>query len=229
MPPTRTVSSTNRWYGTEPASPRFPVARQVGSVTPVPLAYSPLRPSSAGLERLRRQAESKALTYDGAAGTVTGDYPVGYHEHGSELTVDADWDAARGAIRQWAGHRSVGGVLAPRVPPLTVGSTMAFGVRVFGIWATGTCRVVEVIDSGTEFGFSYGTLPHHPEEGEELFAVRDNGNGTVTFRVAAFSRPAGLVTRVIGPLGRVIQRSMTKRYLRGFAEFASASSAVARR
>ena len=106
---------------------------------------------------------------------------------------------------------------------------MAFAVRVFGIWATGTCRVVKVIDSDTEFGFSYGTLPHHPEEGEELFAVRNNGDGTVTFRVLAFSKPAGLVTRLIGPLGRFIQRSMTRRYLRGFADFASASDAITAR
>ncbi|MDH3250279.1 MAG: DUF1990 domain-containing protein [Acidimicrobiia bacterium] len=123
----------------------------------------------------------------------------------------------------------MGGVLAPHVPSLTEGSTMAFGVRVLGIWATGTCRIVDVIDSSDEFGFSYGTLPHHPEEGEEMFAVRDNGDGTVTFRVAAFSRPAGLLTTVIGPIGRLIQRTMTRRYLRGFADFASASDAAARR
>jgi uncharacterized protein (UPF0548 family) len=160
---------------------------------------------------------------------VTGEYPAGYHEHSSELTIEADWDASREAIRQWAGHRSAGGVLAPVTPPLELGTTMAFGIRVFGIWATGTCRIVEVIDSKTEFGFSYGTLPHHPEEGEELFAVRDNGDGTVTFRVAAFSKPAGFVTRVIGPFGRFIQRFMTRRYLRGFAASALASDAVARR
>ncbi len=208
---------------------RFPVARQLGTVGTVPLPYSPIRPSGAALERLRRRAESNALTYDGVGGTVTGEHPAGYHEHSSELTVEADWDAARDAIRQWAGHRSVGGVLAPVQPPLTEDATMAFGVRVFGIWATGTCRIVKVVDSRTEYGFSYGTLPHHPEEGEELFAVRDNGDGTVSFRVAAFSKPAGLVTRMIGPLGRFIQRSMTRRYLRGFADFASASAVAARR
>jgi uncharacterized protein (UPF0548 family) len=103
---------------------------------------------------------------------------------------------------------------------------MAFAVRVFGIWATGSCRIVRVLDSDAEFGFSYGTLRHHPEEGEELFAVRNNGDGTVTFRVAAFSKPAGLVTRLIGPIGRLIQRSMTHRYLRGFAEFAGGSKSI---
>lgn len=195
----------------------------------VTLAYSPFRPSPVALERLRQHAESEAFTYHGLGGTVTGDYPAGYHEHSSELTVEADWNAAREAIRQWAGHRSVGGVLDPPVPPLREGATMAFGVRVFGIWATGTCRIVDVIDSDAEFGFSYGTLPHHPEEGEELFAVENNRDGTVTFRVAAFSKPAGLVTRLIGPFGRFIQRSMTGRYLLGFADFASSPAPAERR
>jgi len=56
----------------------------------VPLPYSPIRPTSAALEQLRQQAERKALTYDGAGGTVTGDHPGGYHEHSSELTVEVD-------------------------------------------------------------------------------------------------------------------------------------------
>lgn len=191
--------------------------------------YSPLRPSLTGLESLRLTAIDRPITYEGVGGSVTRVHPAGFHWHSSELTVEADWEAAREAIRRWAGHRSVGGVLAPSEPPLTEGSTMAFGVRVFGVWATGTCRIVQSIDSDTQFGFSYGTLPHHPEAGEEMFSVRDNGDGTVTFRVAAFSKPAGLVTRLLGPLGRLIQRIMTRRYLRGFADFASGAAVASRR
>jgi uncharacterized protein (UPF0548 family) len=160
---------------------------------------------------------------------VTGVHPAGYHAHSSELTVEADWEAAKEAIRRWAGHRSAGGVLSPKTPPLDEGSTMTFGIRVLGVWATGACRVVDVIDEEREFGFSYGTLPHHPEEGEEMFAVRNNGNGSVTFRVAAFSRPAGFLTTLMGPVGRLIQRTMTRRYLGGFAEFASSVPSTRRR
>jgi uncharacterized protein (UPF0548 family) len=141
------------------------------------------------------------------------------------MTAVVDWSAATDAIRQWSGHRSAGAVLAPATPPLDEGSTMAFGIRVLGVWATGTCRIVRLIDDDRAFGFSYGTLPHHPEQGEEMFAAHLNDDGSVTFRVAAFSRPSGLVTTAIGPIGRLIQRIMTRRYLAGFAAFAADTSA----
>ena len=193
------------------------------------LRYSPLRPTSTSLDRLRITSQDQGLTYRPVGGSATGAHPTGYHTHSSELTVDAEWDSAREAIRRWAGHRSVGGVLSPAMPPLDVGSTMTFGIRVLGVWATGACRIVNVIDEERDFGFCYGTLPHHPEEGEEMFAVRDNRDGTVTFRVVAFSKPAGLLTTLIGPLGRLIQRVMTSRYLVGFAAYATSVPSAPRR
>ncbi|HEY5649928.1 MAG TPA: DUF1990 domain-containing protein [Acidimicrobiia bacterium] len=191
--------------------------------------YSLIAPTGHRLDRLRAIAENEDLSYTGVGASITGDHPAEYRWHSSERTVAADWEAARAAIRNWSGHRSVGGVLAPATPPLTQGATMAFGVRVLGVWATGTCRIVEVIDDDLDFGFSYGTLPHHPERGEEMFAARNNLDGTVTFSVAAFSKPAGLVTTTIGPIGRLIQRAMTKRYLEGFAAFAASPPAPTRR
>ncbi len=191
--------------------------------------YSPFPPSNDRLEQLRANAELDSLTYAREGASITGDHPAGYHWHESELTAEVDWNAAKAAIRQWSGHRSKGAVLAPPTPPLAEGSTMAFAVRVMGIWASGTCRIVRLIDEERAFGFSYGTLPHHPETGEEMFAARDNGDGTVTFRVAAFSKPAGLLTSVLGPIGRLIQRVMTKSYLEGFAAFAASASATDRR
>lgn len=195
----------------------------------MPNRYSPSAPTDRALDLLRSTAEHEDLSYDGIGASITGDHPAGYHWHSSELTVEADWDAAKAAIMGWTGHRSTGGVLSPEIPPLRKGTTMAFGVRVLGIWATGTCRIVELIDSDDTFGFSYGTLPHHPERGEEMFAVRNNRDRTVTFRVAAFSRPAGLLTKLIGPIGRLIQRVMTRRYLEGFAASATSPFAAPRR
>ena len=41
-------------------------------------------------------------------------------------------------------------------------------------------------------GFAYGTLPGHPECGEEAFIVEQHDDGAVTFAITAFSRPATL-------------------------------------
>ncbi len=76
------------------------------------------------------------------------------------------------------------------------------------------CRVVAVIDEPDRQGFSYGTLPGHPECGEELFVVERQPDGTLEFVVTAFSRPASLLARAGGPATRWAQRAMTDRYLR---------------
>jgi uncharacterized protein (UPF0548 family) len=44
--------------------------------------------------------------------------------------------------------------------------------------------------------------------------VSRGADGTVTFTITAFSRPATALTRSAGPIGRAIQRHMTGRYLR---------------
>ena len=48
-------------------------------------------------------------------------------------------------------------------------------------------RVVYVIDGPDRRGFAYGTLPGHPESGEEAFLVERRPDGTVWCRITAFS------------------------------------------
>ncbi len=75
-------------------------------------------------------------------------------------------------------------------------------------------RVVYVVDETHRKGFAYGTLPGHPESGEEAFVVELDGDGTVTFTITAFSRPSSRLARVAGPVNRAVQRWITGRYLR---------------
>ena len=75
------------------------------------------------------------------------------------------------------------------------------------------CRVVYVIDESDRCGFGYGTLPGHPESGEESFLL-ERADNAVTFTVTAFSKPATMLTRLAGPIGRRVQDVMTARYLR---------------
>ncbi|NIL65051.1 DUF1990 domain-containing protein [Salinispora arenicola] len=73
--------------------------------------------------------------------------------------------------------------------------------------------VLLAINEDDRAGFAYGTLPGHPECGEEAFLVRRDGMGQVYFEVRAFSRPGSLIARIAGPVGRLAQDVMTRRYL----------------
>jgi uncharacterized protein (UPF0548 family) len=62
-------------------------------------------------------------------------------------------------------------------------------------------------------GFAYGTLPGHPESGEEAFVVTMQDDGNVALTVTAFSRPASLAARMAGPVAAAVQSHITNRYL----------------
>ena len=81
------------------------------------------------------------------------------------------------------------------------------------------CRIVGVIDGQTRWGFAYGTLPGHPEQGEESFAVSMSADRTVRFEIEAFSRPGDPIVRLSGPIGRGIQRGGTRSYLSALRRF----------
>lgn len=75
------------------------------------------------------------------------------------------------------------------------------------------CRVVAVFDEVDRRGFAYGTLPGHPESGEEAFALQRHPDGSIDFTITAFSRPETMLSRLGGPVTAHLQRWMTNRYL----------------
>jgi uncharacterized protein (UPF0548 family) len=76
---------------------------------------------------------------------------------------------------------------------------------------------VYAVDEPDRRGFGYGTLPGHPECGEEAFIIERHADDTVSFTIVAFSRPASRLAKAAGPAGRAIQRQTTTRYLRALA------------
>lgn len=70
------------------------------------------------------------------------------------------------------------------------------------------------MDEPDRVGFAYGTLPGHPECGEQSFVVTRDETGAVWFTIRAFSRPARWFSRLGAPVTRVLQRLATRRYLR---------------
>jgi uncharacterized protein (UPF0548 family) len=176
----------------------------------------------AALESRLRTAE---LTYP-EVGATGGELPPGYRHLRRRVSLGtgrAVFDAAADALFGW--HMHAGSVTrvaatAPRAGPdvivvLTVG---AGPLRVHA-----PCRVVWMADEPRRQGFAYGTLPGHPERGEESFVVEFGEDDAVSFAITAFSRPASLLARMAGPIGGLAQRGMTNRYLRTLAGLAGAA------
>jgi uncharacterized protein (UPF0548 family) len=102
-----------------------------------------------------------------------------------------------------------------------------FGVGPFRINAP--CEVVWVhpaVPGGgpQSAGFAYGTLPGHPERGEEAFEVSIDDRGTVLLKITAFSRHSNWFYVAGGVLARAAQRHVTSRYIEGAHQLAAGES-----
>lgn len=98
-------------------------------------------------------------------------------------------------------------------PGDTVQLVIPFGP--FGVRAP--ARVVYIIDEAARKGFAYGTLPGHPEDGEEAFIVEHRDDDSVWITIRAFSRPSSRFWRAVSPILRLVQEFYTSRYLRALA------------
>jgi uncharacterized protein (UPF0548 family) len=169
-----------------------------------------------GVARRLRDAE---LTYR-EAGQTAGPLPPGYHHvHrsafiGSGATVFAD--AAR-ALTSWQAHQRAGLRVAASAASAQPGTVVLLGLGIGAIRITAPCRVIYVVDEPRRRGFAYGTLPGHPECGEEAFIIEQHRNGVVSVTITAFFAPASLLAKAAGSAGRALQHRITSRYLHALA------------
>jgi uncharacterized protein (UPF0548 family) len=111
----------------------------------------------------------------------------------------------------------------PADAPIVEGTTVAVLTSLGPLHVLSACRIVRVVDEPDRFGFAYGTLPSHPEEGEEHFLVTRSPDltgdgGAVRFDVVAFSRHHDLLTKLGGPIPRRFQARATQQYLQGMRD-----------
>ena len=185
--------------------------------------FKPGRVSASTLLEIARRAEPLTPTYDFVGATITGSPPAGFHKDVEDVQLPDRPDAferCADGLRQWAAHRGAGLSVEPHQPP-AMNATVAVAAPLGPVTAVAVCRIVTVVDEPDRYGFAYGTLPGHPEQGEEAFVVERVGGRTM-FRVVAFSRPSELLARAGGPITRRIQRSTTRRYLSALVAYVSA-------
>jgi uncharacterized protein (UPF0548 family) len=140
--------------------------------------------------------------------------PAGYHHIRESAVIGrgrARFEQAASRVMQWGMLRGAGARVTPSSDVAEVGSVVVVGLGP----VRAPCRVVYVVAEENRRGFAYGTLPGHPERGEEQFAVRyDPVTEEVHAEVTAFSRHATWWSRAAAPLTALLQRIMTNRYVR---------------
>jgi len=183
-------------------------------------------PSAAKLDQIRQDLADAAPTYPEVGATSGAVLPGGYRHDRYSAVVGSGRDAFERAaygLRGWVPHVKVGFRIHPPSAAIEAGSTVLGVLRlgvptvVFG-W-----RIVYTVEEPTRFGFAYGTLPGHPERGEERFVVELHDDGTVSYDLVAFSRPVGWA-RLGAPVARRIQIDVTRRYLRAMQDFVATNN-----
>lgn len=158
---------------------------------------------------------SRRLTYTEVGATRFEDLPAGYRHVRRHVRIGAGEGAFRAAAERLAGldiQRDAGLRVRASTPRVEVGAqvTVGIGIGAFRLWAP--AEVVWVVEQPTEYGWAYGTLPGHPECGEEAWIVSVDDAGRVWADIRAFSRPAAWYAKLGGPVARRLQDRVTDRY-----------------
>ena len=152
------------------------------------------------------------LTYRDV-GATAGPLPDGYHHVRKSAVIGRGrprFEDAAAKVMRWGMLRGAGVRVEASSEVAAVGSEVLVGIGPL----RAPCRVVYVIDEEDRRGFAYGTLPGHPESGEELFAVRHNRvTEEVYAEVVAFSRHGTWWSKLGSPVTSLAQRIITSRYL----------------
>jgi uncharacterized protein (UPF0548 family) len=150
-------------------------------------------------------ARVSQLTYAPIGATRDGQLPPGYRHLHYRLLLGSGADLQRRAgeaVVTFGMHRATGA----RVD--ASGARAAPGVRV--TVRLGPLRAPCEVVWASPTGFGYGTLTGHPAAGEEAFQVVRDEQDRVWFTVTAFSRPAGRLMRLGGPVAVLFQHAYAR-------------------
>jgi uncharacterized protein (UPF0548 family) len=166
------------------------------------------RPTEPQLRALLAEVRRSDVSYDHVGSTLEGP--------GHQIALgrgDAAFAAGVAGLRAWACHAGIGATIEPPDAPLAEGTDVLVVLRLGPFRLLVPDRIVVVVDEPHRFGFAYGTLPGHPERGEESFVVQQADDGAVTATIRVEAEGAWLLARIAAPVTSLLQRAALRRYL----------------
>jgi uncharacterized protein (UPF0548 family) len=167
-------------------------------------------------DAVRGRLSGAALTYT-EVGATASELPAQYLHLSRRVILGRGhqvFAGAAAAVASWQVQLRSGLTVAASAPTAVPGAIAVLGLGTGRLGLTAPCRVVYSVDEPRRSGFAYGTLPGHPESGEEAFIVEHHDDDSVSFTITAFSRPSTALAKAAGPAGRLLQNWITGRYLR---------------
>ncbi len=166
------------------------------------------RPSASNIEHFLINQQGSGFSYS-EVGATSDSIPDNYTIDRNSIELGKGPDAFRKAktlLRNWQMFNLGWVQLLPVSTPIEVGATVAVMVNHFGFWSLNAARIIYVFDTERTYGFAYGTLQEHAEQGEEQFSIDwSTDDDSVSYRILAFSRPKKWQARIAYPLSRRLQ------------------------
>jgi uncharacterized protein (UPF0548 family) len=177
------------------------------------------RPSESRVRMILAGQRASDFSYP-EVGATRGELPAGYAALRGRIDLgqgSTTFDRAVQAVRQWKMFDVSGIQLCWPAAPIQPGKAVAVVIKHFGLWSLNCCRIAYVIDEDgpiRRFGFAYGTLPEHAEQGEERFTVDwQRSSDLVSYDIVSFSRPGNIAVKIAYPLARELQNRFLRHSL----------------
>lgn len=174
--------------------------------------FTLFEPSETQIENFLAAQKDLPFSYE-EVGASKNKIPSGYPINHRRIQIGSGADAfarARIAIKNWTMYRLEWTRLFPADTPVAVGAVVCVVVNHRLCWSLNPCRIIYVSEeTGGEverYGFAFGTLPGHSEEGEERFTVEWNrADDSVWYELLAFARPHHILARIGFPFVNLFQ------------------------
>jgi uncharacterized protein (UPF0548 family) len=136
----------------------------------------------------------------------------------------AAFDSASAAVLSLRMHREAGVKMTMPTSRVRVGDVIRLRFGLGPLAVSGSCDVIMVVDEPRRRGFSYRTRPDHPEEGEEGFYVNWAADDQVLVNIESRSRPNSLLIKLGGPVSRLGQLLINRRYVSKLKQIVAAET-----